>query len=226
MTTERIATDRSTSASRRARAVADRLGLAWALGGVATAVALLVQLLPFLADGVAYRWGGRPVAAVIAEILAVLLLIPLTGAAVALARTRPGAALALAWASALAWSIADVPLMTSQVALGVVAFACARWGTPGERLAALASLPAIPLLIGGGFGVPGAYVVDGLVGRLLGGLGGVGPLGVGGPGVWAIASLLSLALLTSVAALPFAAGAVARRVDSRASAPTATTVDA
>ncbi len=166
------------------------LGPAWAAAGALTSLLLALQVLG----------RGWPIVTV-PTVLAAVGCILLTGAAVALARTRPGAALALAWGSALCWTTAALPVLTAQLALGVVAFACARWGTRGELAAAVSSVPLAALVVGGGYAVPALSGLAGLAGGAL-------PLAGAGP---ALVGLLVVGVVGLLGLAPVVAGAVGRR---------------
>lgn len=61
--------------------------------------------------------------------------------AVGIARTRPGAALAIAWLTGLVQVVGRSDVLATEVALAYVGFACARWGTNQIRYTALLSIP-------------------------------------------------------------------------------------
>lgn len=69
-----------------------------------------------------------------------------TAVAVALSRRVPSAALVLVWLTCAAQVHGAYPFLFIQVALGIVAFGCARWGRPLTVLASGLSIPLAGLL--------------------------------------------------------------------------------
>jgi signal transduction histidine kinase len=81
------------------------------------------------------------------------------GAAVALSRFAPAAALALVWGIGALQVVNGVDLMLIEVAIGVVAFGCARWGSTLTVWVSALSIPAGALIAVGYVGLDSLYVL-------------------------------------------------------------------
>jgi signal transduction histidine kinase len=68
------------------------------------------------------------------------------GVAVALSRMAPGAALALVWATGVLQVAGEVDLMLIEVAIAVVAFGCARWGSTLTVWVSALSIPTAAVI--------------------------------------------------------------------------------
>jgi signal transduction histidine kinase len=64
------------------------------------------------------------------------------GAAVGVSRLAPGAALAMVWTLAATHVAVDVPILVTELAIAVVAFGTARWGSPSVVWLSALSIPA------------------------------------------------------------------------------------
>lgn len=71
----------------------------------------------------------------------------LMGVAVGLSRHAPGAALILVWAIGVAQVAGEVDLLLVEVAIAVVAFGCARWGTTPTVVLSGLSIPAAAIIL-------------------------------------------------------------------------------
>ena len=63
-------------------------------------------------------------------------------AAVVLCRRQPGGALALVWLVGILQVLGEIPVLSIEVAVAVVAFGCARWGRPATVVVSGLSIPA------------------------------------------------------------------------------------
>lgn len=75
-----------------------------------------------------------------------LMIVLLTGVAVACSRRAPGAALGLVWAMSAVQVLTGSPIMLVQLAFACVAFGTARWGSSATAIAAALSIPTAAIL--------------------------------------------------------------------------------
>lgn len=78
-------------------------------------------------------------------VLAVIAVV--TGVAVGLSRLAPGAALALVWALAGIHVVVGVPILVTELAIAVVAFGTARWGSTAVVWLSALSIPAGAIVV-------------------------------------------------------------------------------
>jgi signal transduction histidine kinase len=71
----------------------------------------------------------------------------LMGVAVGLSRHAPAAALALVWAMGIAQVVGEVDLLLVEVAIAIVAFGCARWGSSTTVVLSGLSIPAAAVIL-------------------------------------------------------------------------------
>ncbi|AEE44643.1 sensor histidine kinase [Cellulomonas fimi] len=85
-------------------------------------------------------------AASAAEAASLLLVAGTIALAVSLSRHRPGVALALVWGTGLLQVAGEADVMLVQLAVGVVAFGCARWGSTETVWASALSVPVAAVI--------------------------------------------------------------------------------
>ncbi len=167
---------------------------AWAPEAGGAAAVLVLGLLQAAS-------GNRP----FVSVLAVLVLLLGLAAALLLVRRAPGASLVLVWLVALGHVVAGVPVLTVELAVAVVAFGCARWGSPATVVLGGVSIP-VAALVGGWLLVTGRVAVVADLGVLRGLV-----LSVPGPGRAGVVGGLAV-LGASLLALPWLGGLVVRAV--------------
>lgn len=78
---------------------------------------------------------------------ALVVLAGLMGIAVGLSRHAPGAALALVWVMGAAQVVGEIDLLVVELAIAIVAFGCARWGSTATVWLSVLSIPAAAVIL-------------------------------------------------------------------------------
>lgn len=79
--------------------------------------------------------------------LALVVIAILMGIAVGLSRHAPAAALALVWLMGVAQVVGEIDLLLVEVAIAIVAFGCARWGSSATAVLSGLSIPAAAVIL-------------------------------------------------------------------------------
>ncbi len=162
-------------------------------------VGVVVALVGLLESWLTYGYTYGPPFVFIGPLIALAF-----GAAVAISRIQPGVALAIVWVVGALQLAGSVQVMFVQLAVVVIAFACARWGSlPIQWISGL-SIPFAVLLIGVTEGRPFGLIVDLL------GFNGIIDVAVGIGLPWRV--LVGLAAL-AVLGLPWLVGFALRASD-------------